>query len=160
MKIIIDTQHEENYGAHAWDGKGECPQYWKFKGGSTYVVDNLSVPDVMDFVATGIDPLLVLIEDYNDSFKEYIIDWRIADDDAVEGEEWETPVRISRMGDKYVARRTISNDEYGYMRQEIASKTEQWDMLPAGGRANYSATYTMRNGATVKEQSLNAALAA
>jgi hypothetical protein len=64
------------------------------------------------------------------------------------------------MGDKYVARRTISNDEYGYMRQEIASKTEQWDMLPAGDRANYSATYTMRNGATVKEQSLNAALAA
>jgi hypothetical protein len=26
----------ENYGAHDWDGEGECPQYWKFKGGEDY----------------------------------------------------------------------------------------------------------------------------
>jgi hypothetical protein len=31
---VIDTQNKENYGAHDWDGKGECPQRWKFKGGS------------------------------------------------------------------------------------------------------------------------------
>lgn len=29
----------ENYGAHDWDGKGECPQHWKPKWGSEYVVD-------------------------------------------------------------------------------------------------------------------------
>lgn len=39
MKLVIHTQFKENYGAHDWDGKGECPQYWKFKGGSTYVVE-------------------------------------------------------------------------------------------------------------------------
>ena len=39
MKLVIHTQFKENYGAYDWDGKGECPQYWKFKGGSTYVVE-------------------------------------------------------------------------------------------------------------------------
>jgi hypothetical protein len=26
----------ENYGAHDWDGEGECPQHWKFKGGEDF----------------------------------------------------------------------------------------------------------------------------
>ena len=36
MKLHIVTQYMENYGAHDWDGKGECPQYWKFKGGEDF----------------------------------------------------------------------------------------------------------------------------
>jgi len=36
MKLLITTQYMENYGAHDWDGEGECPQYWKFKGGQDY----------------------------------------------------------------------------------------------------------------------------
>ena len=36
MMLVIDTQYCENYGAHGWDGEGECPQHWKFKGGSHY----------------------------------------------------------------------------------------------------------------------------
>ena len=36
MKLHITTQYSENYGAHDWDGEGECPQYWKFKGGEDY----------------------------------------------------------------------------------------------------------------------------
>ena len=38
MILVIDTQYWENYGAHDWDGKGECPQYWKAKGGSNYKI--------------------------------------------------------------------------------------------------------------------------
>ena len=34
----ITTQYRENYGAHDWDGTGECPQYWKNKGGETFHV--------------------------------------------------------------------------------------------------------------------------
>ena len=41
MKLVIHTQFKENYGAHDWDGQGECPQYWKFKGGSTYIVSDV-----------------------------------------------------------------------------------------------------------------------
>ncbi len=41
MIIVIDTQFMENYGAHDWDGQGECPQRWKMKGGSSYKVRNV-----------------------------------------------------------------------------------------------------------------------
>ena len=40
--LVINTQHRENYGAHDWDGKGECPQHWKYKGGTTYFVTGLT----------------------------------------------------------------------------------------------------------------------
>ena len=39
MLLHIQTQYRENYGAHSWDGKGSCPQYWKNKGGDDYLVD-------------------------------------------------------------------------------------------------------------------------
>jgi hypothetical protein len=38
--FVILTQIQENYGAHSWDGQGECPSYWKFKGGESYVCEN------------------------------------------------------------------------------------------------------------------------
>jgi hypothetical protein len=41
MMLVIDTQYMENYGAHDWDGKGECPQYWKAKGGSEFKVTGI-----------------------------------------------------------------------------------------------------------------------
>ena len=41
MMLVIDTQYMENYGAHDWDGQGECPQYWKAKGGSEYKVTGI-----------------------------------------------------------------------------------------------------------------------
>ena len=40
-KLIISTQVYENYGAHDWDGVSPCPQYWKAKGGRTFVVINV-----------------------------------------------------------------------------------------------------------------------
>ena len=36
MKLHITCQYMENYGAHDWDGEGECPQRWKFKGGEDF----------------------------------------------------------------------------------------------------------------------------
>ena len=41
MMLVVDTQYMENYGAHDWDGKGACPQYWKAKGGSEYKVTGI-----------------------------------------------------------------------------------------------------------------------
>ena len=38
MAVHIMTQCRENYGAHDWDGVGQCPQYWKNKGGDDYVI--------------------------------------------------------------------------------------------------------------------------
>jgi hypothetical protein len=41
MMLVIDTQYMENYGAHDWDGEGECPQYWKMKGGEEYMITGI-----------------------------------------------------------------------------------------------------------------------
>ena len=40
--VYVQTQYRENYGAHDWNGIGECPQYWKCKFGSDYII--LSAP--------------------------------------------------------------------------------------------------------------------
>jgi len=155
MKIVIQTQVRENYGAHDWDGVGECPQYWKAKGGETYVVPNLTVDQVLKIKDTGIPTLTALICTVNDGFEEYVIDWSILDDDAVVCEEWETPFNLYWEAGKWVARRTEVNGEYGYMHHKVASKTEQYDMLIGGERENYKAVYTMTNGDVVSSDTVN-----
>lgn len=146
MKIVISTQIRENYGAHDWDGKGTCPQYWKCKGGDTYVVPNLTVAQTLKIKEQGIPTLTALIETRNEGFEEYVVDWSILDDDAKVCEDYETPYSLSWEQARWVARRTVENGEYGYMRREVASKTEEYDMLMHGGRENYAVVYTMRNG--------------
>ena len=76
MMLVIRTQFQENYGAHDWDGEGQCPQYWKFKGGSEYKITN--VPLNIDYnaivKASG-------IEQSSEYFIETILDWSIESDD-------------------------------------------------------------------------------
>lgn len=36
--VYVTGQYSENYGAHDWDGKGACPQYWKMKGSHEQLV--------------------------------------------------------------------------------------------------------------------------
>ena len=75
-KLLISTQYYENYGAHDWEGVGECPQYWKPKGGSEYVVKKFKGD-----ATTAVMALRGQIEADNDHFKENIIDFRIVADD-------------------------------------------------------------------------------
>ena len=83
-KLLITTQTYENYGAHDWDGVGECPQYWKAKGGSDYVVKKINVNKVTETVM-GVRSQ---IEQDNDAFRETIIDWSIVgDNDLTEFEQ-------------------------------------------------------------------------
>ena len=82
-KLVIHTQYKENYGAHDWDGEGVCPQYWKFKGGDTYVVENLTSTQIQKIVDNGIPTLSKLIEYSNDYAKEYILDWSVEEDSKV-----------------------------------------------------------------------------
>lgn len=51
--FIVTTQTLENYGAHAEDGKFSSGNaYWKFKGGSEYLVEDLDrEQDAVAFVA-------------------------------------------------------------------------------------------------------------
>jgi len=94
MKIVITTQILENYGAHDWDGQGECPQYWKAKGGELYVVENLSPMEAIEAVKPGglADRVgdAVTVRD-NPAFEEYVIGCNLLDECEPVGEEWETP---------------------------------------------------------------------
>lgn len=147
MKIAITTQIRENYGT------ADKP-HWKYKGGDTYVVPNLTVEQTLKIKDKGIPTLTSLIEYRNTMSEEYVIDWNILDDDAVVCEPWDAPYNLCYEQGHWVAKRTQLNDEYGYMRDEIASKTEQYVMLVAGERKNYSAVYTMRNGDVVRAEQL------
>ena len=77
-KLLITTQVYENYGAHDWDGGGECPDYWKAKGGSDYVIKNVDECDMIDII---VDRVRDQIEMDNEAFREYIIGYRIVADD-------------------------------------------------------------------------------
>ena len=78
MMLVISTQVYENYGAHDWDGEGECPQYWKPKGGSEYkVLDiplNIDYNNLVRFALSG-------IEQDNEHYRETMIGWTIESND-------------------------------------------------------------------------------
>jgi hypothetical protein len=77
VMLVIRTQIHENYGAHDWDGTGECPQYWKAKGGTEYkILDvplNINYNEFVKFTLTG-------IETDTDYFNEYMVDWTVEED--------------------------------------------------------------------------------
>lgn len=54
MIFVVHTQYMENYGAHSESGRfAKNNHYWKFKFGSTYIVEGLDrEQDAMAFVAT------------------------------------------------------------------------------------------------------------
>lgn len=76
IRVVIATQYLENYGAHDWDGEGECPQRWKPKGGSTYIV-SASAADIA--CSKWWDSVESTINSASEYSKEYIIDQRIVD---------------------------------------------------------------------------------
>ena len=77
-KLLITTQVYENYGAHDWDGVGECPQYWKAKGGNDYVVKKFK--DI-NRVTETVMAIRGQIECDDRFYREKIIDWSIVADD-------------------------------------------------------------------------------
>lgn len=158
MKLAIYTQYMENYGAHDWDGVGECPQYWKAKGGSTYVVENLSVEQARKAIESGIPTLRGLIEYSNHGSREDVVDVNVLDNDDAVGEPWETPTKLAYVGGRWVATEVEENGEYGYMRREILRKRAAWVMLPGGERGEYKCEYELRDGRGVTSDKLGEAL--
>jgi hypothetical protein len=78
FNIVISTQIHENYGAHDWDGKGQCPQYWKAKGGNEYRHPaSLDLSEVQDRAKVGafVKELTNAVTRDDDSFQEYVVDW-------------------------------------------------------------------------------------
>lgn len=101
MKLVIWTQHRENYGAHDWDGQGECPQYWKCKGGDTYVID-VNIDEAMS--EAFYDDVFACINSSSDYFEEYVLGSDLIDDidydESKVVEEWDTPIRAFLLSDR------------------------------------------------------------
>jgi len=74
--IVVHTQVLENYGAHAESGKfSDDNHYWKFKGGNTYVVDDLDrESDAVAFVMAAFSENSLGYKEYPSKTESYS-DW-------------------------------------------------------------------------------------
>ena len=77
-KLLIVTQVYENY---AWRDDGSigtgADAYWKAKGGSEYVVKNITLNNLDAMVKSVFEQ----VEQANDYFTETVIGWEIVEDD-------------------------------------------------------------------------------
>lgn len=141
MKLVINTQDRENYGAHDWDGKGECPQYWKAKGGDTYVIRDLTPNQACSIAESGIPHLTSLLESRSEYATTEIISWDLRDNDDYECEDWESVIELSydRIAECWIATRTTHRDEC--WREGIDYKIDGWVLGPNGQQSHYKCTY-------------------
>jgi hypothetical protein len=85
---VIDTQYKENYGAHDWNGEGECPQRWKFKGGSCIKITDVPVSVPYETLCSLANDAFTEFSDY---CEEYVI--RI----HIEGDNWMSDFEKSQL---------------------------------------------------------------
>ena len=157
MFAVIQTQHLENYGAHDWDGEGECPQYWKPKGGNTYIftcsIEQNMDPKWWERVESACTSKSEYFEEY--SVGETVvddIDFRLADHCA----EWDAPYYGTVKEDRISFNRTSDNTRGGYLRREIAKEFSAYDVLDNGEHVTHGVSYEMINGDIVPFAELRA----
>jgi hypothetical protein len=145
MKAVIYTQVRENYGAHDWDGKGECPQYWKFKGGNTFVVHGVTIEQNMS--AEWWSQLQNAVESRSEMFEEYITSDDVVDDidfdESKYVEEWDAPINLVFAGGRFLATRFTKVDPW--KDSSVVGKWEQWVQVN-GDREDYKLLYEMKDG--------------
>ena len=151
--LVIQTQYRENYAAHdAGYTHGVDEAHWKFKGGSTYFVTDLTEANINSIVANGIPTLTKLIESKNEAFEEYILDWEIRDlgkDGDGKGpicESWEVPVRFRYVDGAWECSTHHTPDEESYWNPAIKCRAEQWTPGVGNTRSNYKCQYKVANG--------------
>ena len=81
MKLHINTQYMENYGAHDWDGEGLCPQRWKFKGGEDYFYQLGAVEPSEEHLAELVEALRSRVEWSDEGSRSYIVGYGVVADD-------------------------------------------------------------------------------
>ena len=72
MTHTVHTQTLENYGAHSGTGRFQDDEnYWKFKGGSTYLVKGLGrLQDAVAFIASIITHNYIMFKEFVSDFGE------------------------------------------------------------------------------------------
>ena len=158
MRIVIQTQHRENYAAHD-EGymHGISRPHWKCKGGSTYFVGcDVDEAQSREFWAR----IENAIQEKNEFFEEFIISTELFDDcDFIASEhceEWETPWWVAELNPGVIHfNRTVVNGEFGWMRKEIAKHYEAY-FIRDGVREDIESSYEMINHMIVKYDELEA----
>lgn len=129
LNLIIQTQYKENYAAHNEDYEhGVSEPYWKFKGGSSYLVTDI------DFINTeyleGLVEETAFIHSYeNPASMEYVLDWELIDEENLSDhiEEWESPYILEKNEKgQWTSKKVTENGDMGYMKSEILSKVQVW----------------------------------
>ena len=129
LNLIIQTQYKENYAAHNEDYvHGVSESYWKFKGGSTYLITDV------DFLNTeylqGLVDATAFIHSYeNSSAMEYVLDWELIDEENLSDhiEHWESPYILEKNEKgQWTSKKVTENGDMGYMRSEILSRVQVW----------------------------------
>ena len=127
-KLVITTQYMENYSFDV-DGfpSTEPDAYFKPKGGTTYVMENLSSRDLNEIAHGTFMPVIQDLVSYNnDVAREYVISWDIVEDDAKVCDSWDAPIFITLENGRWRATRTTVNDKYRNLVPVIRSYTESW----------------------------------
>ena len=143
-KKIVHTQYRENYGAHQWDGKGECPQYWKNKGGDTYVVfgsvDATSsgvIHNTIEYSSEYSSEHILSIEDYSEWHENTI--W----------EPWQERTYLAICEDGTIVRERHSGTEdlrRGLKRYKHAWIFPNAEAMRSGDSTHYSVEYIFEDG--------------
>lgn len=147
MKAVLSTQCSENYGAHDWSGKGDCPQHWKMKGGNTYVF-NMSINQNMseEFWAR-IEKSVTASDEY---FEEYIIGTDVVDeidyDESRYVDHWDAPWYAIVRDASILFTRTEIYDERRAEFQGLAGRETAYEVLPQGSVNNLGVTYILLTG--------------
>jgi hypothetical protein len=150
MKLVINTQFRENYG-------DETNPRWKYKGGETYVVRDITTEQRERILREGIPTLRALIEYSNSMSEEYVRDYDVVVDSARECEPWESVTVCTYTEDAWHASVETLNGEYGYLRSDISRKLAVYTMLPGGERGDYTVEYYDKAGARMDVERLTAA---
>ena len=143
--VQVLTQIRENYGAHDWDGVVDCPQHWKNKGGSTYVLSE--EVDVVKFTKA--------IERFDDYFQEFVVDMEETTDPYANMEEWETPVMVSPSPDGGFFMEVVEDGEYSCFRRGIKGKKTVGEIDPKGKQISYNVEFFMEDGQTLDQVGLD-----
>lgn len=143
MKIVIHTQYQENYS----DVSGQY--YWKSKGGSTYLVENVTF-DSETCKVVEFDEVAPFIEINNEACINTIIGWEVLGDSEELGvDRWEQIEVFRKVGDQWTSSVTTDPENHS-IRSEIIKLVRQWDLAADGSKSNYQADYHMIDGKVLR----------
>ena len=131
----VFTQIHENYGAHSWDGEGECPSHWKAKGGTIFVLQ----ADV------DVDAFTKSVERADDYFTESVIGVEVVEDPFENLESWEAPTFVSNSADGFLLDITETSEHRGW-HPKIAQKKHLSTMRADGTHNHILTVYSTVDG--------------